>query len=83
MHVKCCEGTIYEEDLKHTGEKTFMRLWCLNWDVKDEWSLKRGGCHPRQRRHHIKMPIIGTERNPASLKHSEQDGEQHEMNLLK
>lgn len=35
MHVKCCEGTIYEEDLKHTGEKAFMRLWCLNWDVKE------------------------------------------------
>lgn len=35
------------------------------------------------RRHHIKMPAIGTERIPTSVKQREQDGEQHEMDLLK
>lgn len=43
---------------------------------------QRRGCHPRQRKHHIKMPVTGTEGNPTSLKPSEQDGEQHAMNLL-
>lgn len=44
---------------------------------------QRRGCHPRQRKHRIKMPVAGKERHPLSLKPSEQDGEQRAMNLLR